>query len=320
MESKPAQTWMRTVLLAAAAYNLAWGAFVVLFPLAPFQWAGLLEPSYPELWQCIGMIVGVYGVAYAIAAFDPFRHWPVVLAGLLGKILGPIGFLNAASHGRLPWQSGWIIVFNDLIWWIPFGLILYGAHHSYVCRRRCLAPEVLKFALRTKTQGGATIEQLSRTSPVLLVFLRQAGCIFCREALADIAEQRRGIEATGSRVVLVHMSEEPDAATLFRRYGLGDVPRISDTHQCLYRAFGLGRGGFAKLFGPKVWWRGFKAGILKRHGIARRLQGDGLQMPGVFLIYHGEVLRSYRHQSVADRPHYTRFAAGEPMPELGMQS
>ena len=49
-------------------------------------------------------------------------------------------------------------------------------------------------------------------------------------------------------------------------------------------------------------------------------QGDGFQMPGVFLIYHGEVLRSYRHQSVADRPHYTRFAAGDSIPELGMQS
>jgi peroxiredoxin len=301
---------MRSVLLAAALYNVAWGAFVVLFPLLPFQWAGMPAPNYPELWQCIGMIVGVYGVAYAIAAFDPYRHWPVVLAGLLGKVLGPVGFLNAASNARLPWQSGWVVVLNDLIWWIPFSLILLGAHRSYVCRRRCLAPEVLKFALRTKTQGGATIEQLSRTSPVLLVFLRHAGCTFCREALADIGRQRREIESTGARVVLVHMSEEAAAAKFLERYGLGDVPRISDLHQSLYRAFGLGRGGFTKLFGPKVWWRGFEAGILKRHGVGG-LQGDGFQMPGIFLIYHGEVLRSYRHQSVADRPQYTRFAAGE---------
>jgi peroxiredoxin len=309
---------MRTVLLAAAAYNLAWGAFAALFPLAPFEWAGMPAPNYPELWQCIGMIVGVYGVAYAVAAFNPFRHWPVIAAGLLGKILGPIGFLNAASHGRLPWQAGWLNVTNDLIWWIPFTLILIQAHRSYVCGKRILAPEVLKFALRTKVQGCVTIDQLSKTSPVLLVFLRHAGCTFCREALADIAEQRRAIEASGTRMVLVHMGSEEKSAQYFQSYGLADVLRISDPNQALYRAFGLNRGNLTKLFGPKVWLRGFQACIIEKHGIGA-LAGDGFQMPGVFLVYQGEVLRSYRHQSAADRPNYARFVDEEPLSPLQVQ-
>ena len=310
---------MRTILLTAAIYNIAWGIFVFLFPLAPFEWAGMAAPNYPELWQCIGMIVGVYGFAYAIAAFDPLRHWPVVLAGLLGKILGPVGFLNAALHGRLPWNAGWVLVTNDLIWWVPFGLILLQAHRAYMGTRRAFAPEVLKFALRTKVQGGQTIEQLSKSTPVLLVFLRHAGCTFCREALADIAEQRRSIEAGGTRVVLVHMGTEEHAAKLLKKYGLQDVSRISDPSQSLYRAFGLNRGSFMGLFGPKVLLRGFEAGILKGHG-AGRLVGDGFQMPGVFLVYHGEVLRSYRHQSAADRPQYCRFAEDEPPAPLSVQS
>ena len=93
---------MSRVLWAAAIYNLAWGALLVLFPLVPFRWASMPPPNYPEIWQCLGMVVGVYGVAYALAARDPIRHWPVVLAGLLGKILGPIGFVLAALDGRLP--------------------------------------------------------------------------------------------------------------------------------------------------------------------------------------------------------------------------
>lgn len=40
------------------------------------------------------MIVGVYGIGYAAAATNPVRYWPVVLAELLGKVLGPIGFLS----------------------------------------------------------------------------------------------------------------------------------------------------------------------------------------------------------------------------------
>ena len=118
---------MRIVLLLAGAYNLLWGAFVIVFPAVPFGWANMEPPRYPQLWQCIGMIVGVYGIGYLIAANAPYRHWPIILVGLLGKIFGPIGFLHAAVTGALPWAAGWMIVMNDLIWWVPFGLILLGA-------------------------------------------------------------------------------------------------------------------------------------------------------------------------------------------------
>lgn len=120
----------RVVLWIAAAYNLVWGALVVLAPLAPFRWAGLEPPRYPEIWQCVGMIVGVYGIGYGLAARDPYRHWPIVLVGLLGKIAGPIGFVDAALSGRLPWVAGWTIVTNDLVWWLPFGAILVGARRA----------------------------------------------------------------------------------------------------------------------------------------------------------------------------------------------
>ena len=120
--------WMKSVLLAAAAYNLAWGAWAIAAPQAIFRWAGVDPlPNYPQLWQCIGMIVGVYGVGYALAAFDHRRHWPIVLVGLLGKILGPIGFAASVARGVFPLALGWTIVANDLIWWIPFAFVLRHA-------------------------------------------------------------------------------------------------------------------------------------------------------------------------------------------------
>jgi hypothetical protein len=120
--------WARSWLLAAALYNLLWGAFIVLFPDALFTWSGMELPRYPQIWQCVGMIVGVYGVGYWLAARDPLRHWPIVLVGLLGKVLGPIGFLDAAMSGSLPWAFGWTILSNDLLWWPAFGLILIRVH------------------------------------------------------------------------------------------------------------------------------------------------------------------------------------------------
>ncbi len=64
--------------------------------------------------------MGVYGVGYALAARDPLRHWPIVFVGLLGKILGPIGFAQALVRGTFPPEFGWTIVTNDLVWWWPF--------------------------------------------------------------------------------------------------------------------------------------------------------------------------------------------------------
>ena len=54
-----APRWARGWLMAAATYNIAWGAFIVLFPAALFDWSGMDPPRYLSIWQCVGMIVGV---------------------------------------------------------------------------------------------------------------------------------------------------------------------------------------------------------------------------------------------------------------------
>lgn len=116
--------WQKKTLQAAAIYNLVWGAYVILFPTHFFNVLNIELPRYIEFWQCIGMIVGVYGIGYWLAAFDPKTHYPIVLVGLLGKIFGPIGFIQALYFGTLPKSFGYTIITNDLIWWVPFFLIL----------------------------------------------------------------------------------------------------------------------------------------------------------------------------------------------------
>ena len=100
---------------------------MVLFPGALFQWLGLSEPLYPALWQVTGMFVLVFAPAYWWAARRPAQHANLVAVGLLGKLLGPAGFLAAAVAGQLPWEFGWVVVFNDLIWWPAFGLFVARA-------------------------------------------------------------------------------------------------------------------------------------------------------------------------------------------------
>lgn len=119
--------WMKWMLIAAGVYNLAFGIFAILFPATMFDLIAMEQPRYPELWQCIGMIVGVYGVGYMIASFDPARHWPIVLVGFLGKIFGPIGMIWSVAKGTLPVAFGLANVTNDLIWLVPFALVLLHA-------------------------------------------------------------------------------------------------------------------------------------------------------------------------------------------------
>jgi len=110
----------RFLFLLAAAYNLAFGLWASLFPRAFFSLFELDAPRYPSIWSCVGMVVGVYGLAYAYVAFLPDRGDLVIAIGLLGKVLGPAGWVNAVATGELPPRTFPLILANDLIWWFPF--------------------------------------------------------------------------------------------------------------------------------------------------------------------------------------------------------
>ena len=122
---------MRLTLKLAGIYNVLWGSIAVLFPIQSFEVLGMPPPMYPQLWQCIGMIVGVYGLGYWIAATNPLVHWPIVLVGFLGKVFGPLGFAIALIKEELPLVFGVHIITNDLVWWVPFFLILKRVFHHY---------------------------------------------------------------------------------------------------------------------------------------------------------------------------------------------
>ena len=153
------------------------------------------------------------------------------------------------------------------------------------------------------TESGRKLVDLMAQSSILLVFLRHAGCTFCRETLSDISKLRSEIEARGTHIVLVHMGDREAMLSIVAKYGLSDLERIADSTQVLYAAFGLGRGSFRQLFGWKVWWRGVFAGLIKGHGRGAAV-ADYRQMPGVFYLEKGMIAKRFRHKSAADRPPY----------------
>lgn len=299
--------WPRWILRAAALYNLLWGAWVVLFPNHWFDITGIEHPNYPGIWQCVGMIVGVYGIGYWFAANNFVTHWPVILVGFLGKIFGPIGFLQSALTGALPWSWGMMIVTNDLIWWIPFAAMLYLAFKFQSDPRyHSKSPEQIPETL-TREQANrlfhvtadSTLESFSKQHDVLLVFLRHAGCTFCRETLDELKKARSVWTAKKITPVVVHMGSEEEGIAMMKRFELADLPVISDPDCNLFRAYHLPRGKWQQLFGPRVWVEGFKTAILKGYGLGK-LVGDGFQLSGAFLLRNGNVIAEYPSVDAAD--------------------
>ena len=109
---------------AAALYNLLWGSINVMFPFLFFDLVSIPRPAYAALWQVVGMFVLVYIPGYWWAARHPAHHRHLILIALIGKILGPVGFVWALGTNQLPLAFGWTILTNDLIWWPAFFLYI----------------------------------------------------------------------------------------------------------------------------------------------------------------------------------------------------
>src|SRR5437867_5994904 len=117
----------RVVFLAAGLYNLAWGLYSACDPQWLFRWADMPLQNYPEIFACLGMVIGLYGVLYLEVARVPERGFLIAAVGLAGKILGPIGIAVLIGRGEWPIASLLVCATNDFPWWIPFILYLRDA-------------------------------------------------------------------------------------------------------------------------------------------------------------------------------------------------
>jgi hypothetical protein len=119
------------IFILAGIYNICWGLFTALYPEWQFRFAGMAPQNYPEIYACVGMVVGLYGLVYFEIARRPERGFPFAAVGLIGKILGPIGLIMLVAQGKWTPASLILNVTNDFIWWIPFAIYLLDSWAYY---------------------------------------------------------------------------------------------------------------------------------------------------------------------------------------------
>jgi hypothetical protein len=89
------------------------------------------ETNYPEIFACLGMVVGLYGVVYLEIARRPERGFLLALIGFAGKILGPIGAIYYVYAGKWTFAALVMNLTNDFVWLVPFALYLYDSYSFY---------------------------------------------------------------------------------------------------------------------------------------------------------------------------------------------
>lgn len=294
-------------LKIAGIYNLIFGTGVILFPNLLFDLCNIPQPRYPEIWQCVGMIVGVYGIGYLIAAQNPSRHWPIILVGLLGKLFGPVGFLYSAVNGVLPWSFGILIFFNDLIWWLPFGKLLAETFRESNLGESPEDKEFHQVVATAQSFQGRTMTELSWRQPTLVIFLRHFGCTFCRETLHMLAKQRDQIEKLGLSIAIVHMSDTHEGNNLLERYDLRCVEVFSDPSCEIYRACRIGRATYRDIFNLKSLGKSFSTAFLRRYGVGK-IAGDVFRLAGAAVIHQGKIIGDTKPKIPSDRLDFLHLA------------
>ena len=167
-----------------------------------------------------------------------------------------------------------------------------------------LMKEVLQ---KMRVQNGNNLLELSNKRPILLVFLRHFGCVFCKEALRDLFNIKSKLDKNDLSLVFVHMAENEIARNYFKQFDFDSVLHVSDPNKVYYKEFGLKKGNLNQLYGLKTWFRGFSKETSDfKLEIAKGL-GDSTQMPGIFIIKQGMITDSYIHNFASDRPDYNKL-------------
>ncbi len=303
--------WMQYILLAAGLYNIVWGSIAFLYP--NYFLEQLHMHFAHDFWisKAIGLLEIIFGVAYVIASRKPFKHWLIIFIGFMVKFTVSAGYVYYMYAELMPQHLINMVLANDMVWLLPFGLILYQTFEHYQSTRELEAydmnPRKLKSLGSIYTNQGTSLQEHTDASPTMLVFLRHFGCPFCREMLTEIHNKRAQIEKEGTNIILVHLVDDAKAEEITQAYGLSDLPRIADPDKKIYKAFGLSRGSLQQLFGFNVLVRGIIRTISKLDP-PRSFAGDAFQMPGIFVIHKGMVIHTFKHTSLADRPDYIELA------------
>ncbi len=297
-------------LVVIGIYYLLLGMMLFARPQMGSAWIGLEPANTFLLIKALALMVSLLGIGLLFSAKDPMKHWTIILCSFIQCAIGTSLFSTAIYQGEIPMKSIWVMAVNHLIWMAPLAVILWYClrAHMGVPPTHSRPLTIAEAAQGYRLSDGRTLTEASQGKTIVMIFLRHFGCTFTRQILRGLEGIQKNSKAHGAELVMVHLMQSGKETQYLGQNS--DVLRIADPRCELYRAFGLGKGGFLELFGPRVIIATFIS-LFKGCGAGRRV-GDGLQMPGAFLFRDGEIIASQPAHSIADLPDLEGLFQGLP--------
>lgn len=273
------------VLRSSAVVQLLLGILLWLSPgISSLSSSLTLQPIVLFL---LGSFAFSLGIGFFIASYDPYQHWLTVLVGLVSKLFTVALFIGPAAEGEIPLTMTLVLLVTEVLWIVPFFFILQNAFLVHT-QEESSPKKFSDLISHIRTNEGKTLLEHSQEKRVLLVFIRQFGCIFCRENMRELSRLKLMNDQKGLKLIFVHMSDPAFADDFFAKYFQEKITHVSDPCRVLYKAMGLKRGTFFQLFGPATWLRGGLV-MLSKGIIQGKTEGDPLQLGGIFILHQGQI-------------------------------
>ena len=123
----------------AAAVSGGFAIWAGLFPGTALDVFQVDRPGYSTVLRGLGILDGLLAVGYAYAALKLLRARPFIAIGLTVNVIAPLGWMVAVAGGQLTARTLTLVVFLNVVWWIPFASFLLDGTVAGK-RLRSLAP------------------------------------------------------------------------------------------------------------------------------------------------------------------------------------
>ena len=307
---KRSSEWVDITLRFAGIVNVVWGLIFALFTNPLFRWAQLPEPTFLFPWQLIGIAAIIFGLGYYIASFDINKNALVVIIGFAIKVTGTIAVWKSVVTQDFSLSLALYFSAKDLLWLVPFALVIYHIFKKWQTPEKERINPTEPFAetlTRFRTNRGHDLASLSNEQPMLLIFLPHDASPLFLSCIEDIRQQRQDIGQKGAHLVFVRPNRSERMLSLLHKAGLAEEEYVYDADYTMYNTFNIKRATLGQIFGLQSWRQGWANNGLA-HANLTELVGDGFRMPGIFLVYRGELCKSYHYDRNTDHPNYGLLA------------
>jgi hypothetical protein len=120
----PLAPWMRYLLWFVGGYNILAGIGMMVFYHEGFRFLNVDKPTLMLPLQLVGVMVGLFGAGYWLVAWNPVENRNVLTLGFFSKFLGSILGVTYVAIGKLPAAFLPILFFADIVYLVPFLLIM----------------------------------------------------------------------------------------------------------------------------------------------------------------------------------------------------